>query len=713
MAFTVLPPEAADPASLDPISQAVEEAQFADMDEVERAKLESEQKVVKKLFTEYNQSREFDKPIRTQYAIDRRYAAGTNDPTWAVNTNLIGSFIDILVSFLYARNPDVTVKKAPQVDNRGSKDLDAFAKTMELVISRLWKKGALKKVARRQVRSGLSVGSGWFKAVLICDAPENPEMKNNLNDLRDNLERLEAVKAALAATQVDGATDQADTEIEQQNELIDSLENKIEATIRKFMAIDFVPAQNIQTSLDVACTEDYLDANWNADALYVLRDEVKQKFPRLNDEDVKSATTYYQRQVKDVQPLTDNVNIPFAMGGNVGPDDAEYYTAGVSSTGQQAGAADNGPEFVKVIELWDKRTNHIKTMIEGVKRWAKEPFQPPYASSRFYPYFRLAFYEVDGARHPQSLSWRLMKLQDEYARSRSSFRLTRERGVPGTLFNQSGMSPEDVQKITNGTQQEFIGITPVNADMPIQNLFAPKPVEKIDPRMFDNTPILQDMEKISGVQEALQSSAAPDKTATQANIEQSGFASRTTADRDFLEDMLDDFANYTGEVALGALNTMDAQRIAGPAAFWPEGMALDDRLTLIEIEIEAGSTGKPGEDGDQQAWGVILPVLKEAIMTINEAVKMGDIPLAKILSELVRETMSIMGVTTDPERFLPPIPEMPDPLIAAVTGGVPGAPGSVAPVGGAPSLPPSAGPADGGSLSNPELSAPNLQPPSL
>jgi hypothetical protein len=231
--------------------------------------------------------------------------------------------------------------------------------------------------------------------------------------------------------------------------------------------------------------------------------------------------------------------------------------------------------------------------------------------------------------------------------------------------------------------------------------------------MFDNTPILQDMEKISGVQEALQSSAAPDKTATQANIEQSGFASRTTADRDFLEDMLDDFANYTGEVALGALNTMDAQRIAGPAAFWPEGMALDDRLTLIEIEIEAGSTGKPGEDGDQQAWGVILPVLKEAIMTINEAVKVGDIPLAKILSELVRETMSIMGVTTDPERFLPPIPEMPDPIIAAVTGGVPGAPGSVAPVGGAPSLPPSAGPADGGSLSNPELSAPNLQPPSL
>jgi hypothetical protein len=541
-------------------------------------------------------------------------------------------------------------------------------------------------------------------------------MKNDLNDLRDNIERLTAVQASLASTGVEGATEQADVELAQQSELVESLQNKIEATIRKYMAIDFVPAQNIQTSLDVACTEDYLDANWNADAIYILRNEAKQKFPRLNDEDVKAATTYYQRQVKDVQPLTDNVNIPFAMGGNVGPDDAEYYTAGVSSTGQQAGTADNGPEFVKVVELWDKRTNHIKTMIEGVKRWAREPFQPPYASSRFFPYFRLAFYEVDGARHPQSLSWRLMKLQDEYARSRSNFRLVRERGIPGTLFNQSGMSPEDVQKIVGGTQQEFIGVTPVNPDMPIQNLFAAKPVEKIDPRMFDNQPILADMEKISGVQEALQSSATPDKTATQANIEQSGFASRTTADRDFLEDMLDDLANYTGELALGALNIRDAQRIAGPAAYWPHGMEIDDLLTMVEIEIEAGSTGKPGEEGDAQAWGVVLPVLKEAIMTINEAVKMGDIPLAKILSELVRETMSVMGITTDPERFLPPIPEVPDvpDLGMALPGmGIPGAPGSVAPAGAAPSLPPSAGSAGGGSLSAPKIEAPNLQPPTL
>jgi len=694
------------------IDQAVDDARFEEMDDVEKEKIKSEENAVKKIADEYKQSRDFDKSIRSQYAIDRRYAAGTADPTWAVNTNLIGSFIDILVSFLYSRNPDVSVKKAPQVDNRGSKDMDAFAKTMELVISRLWKKGRLKDAIRRQVRSSLSTGPGWIKAVLICDAPDNPQVTSEMNDLRDNIEKLEAVRTALENV-AESSTEQVDAELAEQAELIESLEKKIEATIRKYLAVDFVASQDMQVSLDVATISDHLSADWNANSTYMLKSQLKAKFPRLTDEDVKTATSYYQRQVKDLQPLTDSIGVMSGMDGILSPDEAEQYTSGANGSGQFSGTGDNGPEFAKVIELWDKRTNHIKTMVEGVKRWAKEPFQPAYASSRFYPYFLVAFYEVDGARHPQSLSWRIHKLQDEYARSRSNFRLVRERGIPATLFNQAGMSPQDIDKITKSVHQEFVGITPADASTPIQNLFAAKPVEKIDPRMFDNAPILSDMEKISGVQEALQSSATNDKTATQANIEQSGFASRTTADRDLLEDMLNDLANYTGELALGALTILDAQRIAGSGAYWPHGMSVDDLLTMVEVEIEAGSTGKPGEEHDEQAWGVILPVLKEAIIEINMAVKTGDFALAKILAELVRETMAIMGITTDPERFLPPIPEVPDLGMALPGMGMPGAPGSVPPVGSDPSLPPSAGPADGGALSAPNLEAPNLQPPIL
>ena len=676
------------------IAQAVEDSQFAGMDDENKKRAEAEKKTVKECFEAWKQSRDFDKNIRQQYAVDRRYAAGTADQRWAVSTNLIGSFIDILTSFLYARDPEVSGRKAPQVDNRGTKAMDDFAKTMELVISRLWKKARLKTAARKQVRSALSVGVGWLKVVLIADAPTNPEMQNEMNDLRDNLAKLEAIQANLAS--IEGADgEKVDYEVAQQQELIASLEHKVEATIRKYLAVDFIAAQNMQTSLDVDSTEDYLDADWNSNSIYILKSAVAEKFPRVTEEDLKSATCYYQRPLRDLQPVADEFMTSVGAG-NVSADDADYYTKGTASTSQ---GSEQGPEFIRVIEKWDKRTNHIKTMIEGVHVWAKEPYQPPYASSRFFPYFRLAFFEVDGSRNPQSLSWRLRKLQDEYSNLRSNLRLTRQRAIPGVIFNAAALSPQDARKIEQGVAQEMIGITPTIQETPIQNLFAPKPVAQVDMRMFDPQPILSDMEKISGVQEALQSSVGTPKTATEANIQQSGFASRTTSDRDVMEDMLDDLANYTGELALSALNIKDVQRIAGAAAFWPEKMSVDDIVTMVEITIKAGSTGKPKDEAGRQAWGVILPVLKEAIIGIQEAAAMGNLPLAKSLAELVRETMARMGDDTDPERFIPEMPE--EGILETATGGVP-SPGAATP------LPLEGGEGDVGTPP-PDLQNPTLQ----
>jgi hypothetical protein len=714
----------------DPIAAAVNGAQYATrdgMDDVQKKKYESECNQVKALQKEYDQARAFDKDARAQYAIDRRYAAGTADLTWAVNTNLIGSFIDILTSFLYARDPDVSVKKSPRVDNHGTKQDDDFAKTMELVISRLWKKSALKKRARKQVRSALSVSEGWLKVVMIAESPDMPEMQTRLNDLRDNMAELAATREELQGQALN--TDEIDVKIAEQTELMESLQKKVEVSIRKTLAIDFVAAQDMQVSLDVASTEDHLDADWNANAIYKPKSQLKKLFPKLTDEDIKGAKCYYLRPTKISTSITQEQQFT-GLGGGVDAREAEQY---VSDSGN-AGSSDGSQiEFAKIIEIWDRTTCHIKTIVDGVKCWAKDPYEPPYASTRFYPYFRLAFYEVDGGRSPQSLSWRLQKLQDEYARSRSNFRVTRERAIPATLFNATALPPEEARKIEKSTHQEMIGLNLPSPDTPMQNVFAAKPYEKIDQRMFDNTQILSDMERISGVQEALQSSQPQtDITATQAEIQQSGFASRTTADRDQLETLLTELANYTAEVAIGALNTRDVQRIAGVAAFWPEGMDIDDLLTMVEIEITAGTTGKPKAQGDRQAWGVILPTLKEAIIESQQAIQQGNIPLAKAIGNLIGETMRRMGDDSDPDQFMPQIPDATSPEGGA--GGPPGLPGPAlpgGPVGGAPlpggppSLPPAVGGAPGavphepsvhshphGHASGP-LMPPNLQNPQL
>ena len=65
------------------------------------------------------EARKFDEEARKQYARDRRYARG--DTASEVGANLAGTYIDILESFLYARDPDVDALPAkacepPSVD---------------------------------------------------------------------------------------------------------------------------------------------------------------------------------------------------------------------------------------------------------------------------------------------------------------------------------------------------------------------------------------------------------------------------------------------------------------------------------------------------------------------------------------------------------------------------------------------------------------------
>lgn len=712
------------------MKEAVDEAVFAHMSPEARDAAVKEGKVVATLWKEYEDARTFDEGARKQYAIDRRYAAGTADQRWAVSTNLIGSFIDILVSFLYARNPDVSVRKAPQVNNRGTKVQDDFAKTMELVISSLWKRGRLKFSAREQVRSTLSVGPGWLKVIMVAGGPNIPQMQADLGDLRDNLARFEATKAKLdkqwakapmqspddlpeddimALPEVDYSgcdmsPDEYEAELAKQNELITSQQQKIEVSVRKSLAIDFLGAEDVQFSLNTRKLNGYRDADWGANAIYVLKSEGKAKFPRLMQEEIDAATSYHQRKDTKVDPIGIDL---LSIGQGVTAADAEAFAAGKSSTTMTAtGSNADGPEFMKVVELWDKRTGHVKTMIEGVRRWAKEPYQPDYPTSRFFPYFLLSFYDVDGARHPQSLSNRLCKLMDEYCACRSGQRITRERSIPAVMFNSTQVGPEEATKLAGATRQEFVGIHLTDPTQPLANAFAEKPVGSVDMRLFDTQPILQDMEKIAGVQEALQSSQTPEKTATEAEIQQSGFASRTTADRDTLESELTELAEYTAELALGALSLMDVQRIAGASAFWPENMDIEDLLTMVELDIVAGTTGKPKNVGDREAWGVILPMIKETIMQIQEAMMAGNEPMAKALIEVLRETMIRLGDDTDIDRFIPQPPEQPtDPVTGAplpvgpVPGAVPGA-----------ELPPLEGgaPTD---IQPPELNVPEIVPP--
>jgi len=675
------------------------------------AAAETERKLVKKLLEEYKAARDFDKEARVGYVRDRSYANGSAEKRWASSANLIASFIDVLVSFLYSKNPDVGARPAakvvapkplaaptlpgmpplgaalaPQVpavpggggvsiappanaggvlplpglappvpgmpaappeQSQEQSDSTALAETLELVISRLWKDARLKKTGKKLVRSALTVGVGWFKGLMFSESKKDSQIEKSIHDLKAKLDHIQALQTKIAENadpSCDYETQQAELE-----QAMAGAQKKLMKIVRQGMTIDFVRAEDMQVSLDVADTEDYLDAGWNSNDLYITKDTLRERFTRLTEDDEKKATTYYQRK---------------PAGDSQASEPADKSGEGQFTKSHQGSmmGGDKPVAFVKVVELWDKRDGMVKTMVDGVDRWAVEPYPPPQASTRFYPYFRVAFYETDGSRHPQSLAERLYKLQDEYSAARSSGRLTRERSVPGNIVNSGQVSPADLRKITDSVHMENIPITLTNPEFPLQNAIIAKPVPKVDPGLFDTTSISRDMEVISGVQEAQQGSVQVEKTAREASIEQSGFSARTNANRDCLEDLLTELAQYTAETGIQEITPEFAARIAGAAAFWPHGMDVQDLLTLVEVDIQGGTTGKPNAENERSAWATILPMLQKLMMTIRQ-IQATDPALADALINLLRETLRRMDDRLDIDLFIPqgpaPMPMLP------------------------------------------------------
>src|SRR5271170_4334724 len=225
------------------------------VDQTEKQSKEDEAKEraqVEKLWKCYNDARKFDENFRKQVAIDRRYSAGTSDLAWAVTTNLIGAFIDILVALLYARNPDVSVRKAPQVDESNTYQMQVFARTLEIVISSLWKKGNLKKPARKGVRSVLSNGEGWFKCTMVSEKKPAPEVESALNDAQETHARIVAQQKLIEDPQnQDPQTLEA--EKAEKEALIEELQEKLELAVNKMFVIEYVDTENIQVSTDINC----------------------------------------------------------------------------------------------------------------------------------------------------------------------------------------------------------------------------------------------------------------------------------------------------------------------------------------------------------------------------------------------------------------------------------------------------------------------------
>lgn len=684
----------------------------------------AERACVRQWLERIKQARDFDKEARKQYARDRKYARG-DDGKFEVSVPIAPAYIDVLNSFLFARQPDVSVEPSAATQPPPERDLQAkarqdvqaaqaqqgqqiaaqavpviqqaaasgalpalaqqvpqvmqalqqqmpdpedaaqqqaqqlgapyqqrrtdakqFAQTLEIVIAGLWQQAKLKKQGKPLVRSALSVGVGWLKASWQeRTGDSDPVLRNQFNDVQDNIRRLQALRAEIS----DGQVQDTDAKVAELQQTLQGLQAKVEQVIARGFAIDFVPAEDIQVATSVASLTDYAQAPWIAHRTFMPVDEARASLPRIRD-DIGRAQVYYARKPQDANTTND-----VGQQAQVDAKDADAYT-----TGEDHGSDDKGN--VCLWEVWDKDTNTVVTVVEGVDRYAKDTYTPDPGTTRFYPFFLYAIGVVDGERHPRSLITRSAKLLDEYNRARSNWRTARTRAIPKTAFNATLLPAEEAQRLTGAGTQEMVPIALTDPEKKLSDALEEVTYAKIDPALYDTAPIRAEIETNWGVQEALSSSIHTAKTATEAEIQQTGTNSRTGFMRDDLDDMLGDLAQYTAEVAVQKLTPDDAVRMAGPWAFWPENMTVEDLSMLVEVDIRAGSTGKPNTSQKQQVWATVYPLLNASIDQIGALRSASPDDIAKCKAELMSETLARTGDRIDAERFLPEAQQRPNRL---------------------------------------------------
>lgn len=657
--------------------QAIEMAAAA---EGRSAEIEREKKDVAAWAKKVLDARKFDAAARKQYAIDRTYVSGDAGQGFDVHVPIAGAYVDLLTSFLYARDPTMASQPAAAAGPQRKEMARMLAKTLDLVAMGLWREGKLKAACRPMVRSSLSVGVGWYKAVYLKRTDSDPLVVQTIPDQQDNIRRLAALQAELAS----GEADDPDLLQAAITALLEGMENGehggAERKTDTGMVFDYRPAEDITVAPEGPSLERYLDAPWIDDRMFFPKGQAREKFPGLTDEDLKHATIYTQRKPQD----------------NRAPGVETHYSAEDADAFRPIKDGDGCEQFICAHETWDREANVIRTWVEGVTRWARKVAPPEVSSTRFYPFFQWAPIQVDGKRHPESLAFRSSALLDEYNRTRSNYREFRRRAIPRTWFDRGAVETDDATKMEAGGIGEMVGLDlkgqPVTAAMGIL------PTPEFRPELYDTGVIRAELEIVWGIQEALSSSIRTAKTLGEAEIQQSGTEARQSFYRDSLDEQFLDLGQYTTEIALQCMPLEEVQRFAGPEAFWPEGMTIEQMGMLVSLDIRAGSSSKAANGQRQERWAQLLPILKESIMTIGGMRQSSPLDMANALEQLTIETLERFGENIDPARFMPQ-PGQPVPLIDPATGqpvlaypapqqpGMPpGAPGLPPPGGAEPSI---------------------------
>lgn len=539
-------------------------------------------------------------------------------PGKRMRTNLHFANLAAMRPQVYAKDPEFAVTPTDAVPDDRLPMLRAFAKTAEQVVRELLiRRSHLKRKAKRILTSAYACSVGWWKLCWQEDRQVDPLIASQLKDAQDNLERLKRLQE-----EVGEGESGHDKELAQLQQTIAGLQAAPEIVRGRGLALDFIQPDDVLV-LDASVREvtEYRRAEAMAHRVWMTRDQVKQRFPGY---ELKGARVYRE-----------------APGGAGQPQK------------QASGGDDKAKDLLAVWEVWEQVSGRVFTLCEGCEGYLRPPYSPTWTGKRWFPFFLLAFNEVDGGYFPLSDVDLIEEVVREYNRARDDFETDRKDSRPVNIARKGGaLTPDDIQAIRNRNGMDLIlvegpGGRPLSDDLFFGQL------GQINPANYDTAPARQDMEMLVGGGDAARGSVLKAKTATEAEILAQGLRGRSAERTDIIEDMLSEAGAYALEVCLRKLTPEEVQQIAGPEAVWPNLSRPEEVFEQVSLQVRGGSTGKPDRLQEQDRWTKLLPVIEKAMAQVAQLRQQGMDAEAQAVVELVRETMRRFDERVDLERFLP------------------------------------------------------------
>lgn len=568
---------------------------------------------------------------------NRKTVAGFNwegDPKskdfYKLRANLIQGTITAVLPAIYARNPEISAVPLYRADN-----LKLFCKTLETVTNRHLEKADLKGRAKASVRSALTSSYGIVKVMYQRDMRRDPVIQSRINDTQDNILELERLLSDIQDPAQRGDLEAKRAELEQ---LVGSLEEQVEVTAAEGLVIDRVMTENLLIDPSVCEFWDYKDANWLCQIIPMKKSQ---------------AEAIYKLKLDKAKAYGDEKS---------GAKDGRFASA-------SAGLDED--RQIAVLEIWDKVTQRVYTMAEGCDYWLREPYSPPKAGERWYPFFLLPFQTIDGQFVAPSLVDLTDKLQDEHNEARDRFNKHRDLCLPGWVAG-GDINEKSIKRYSDSEMGE---ITIIDTEgKPLNQVIIPRQHPPIDPAVYDTSAVRYDWEQVTGLQDAARSSVVKPKTATEASIMQQSLSGRVSEFRDQVEDWLQEIAQYSAQILLFELTAPQVERIMGPPEVqvietggmpmqvevkpydWPE-LSREEVFDMIEMKIRAGTSGAPDKMEQQENWGKVLPVVQGLVTQIMQVQASGMD--AEPLINLLRETLKRFDERLVVDQFIPKKPAMP------------------------------------------------------